>query len=233
MKTREYVDFAAAKCQGKLRFHDNPYKAGKSFQPLFFCHHRDTLAPDLRTIMRFAVFLFLLVILPGTLSRAQDKSPAPLPPLPDATTSAPASNATIRGNYGDWQMRCEKFPNTPNEQCALFQTVAAQDRPNVGLMVIALRITEQKTEVLRVVAPLGVFLPSGLGLKIDDQNVGVTAFARCVPNGCMAEAKLDEALLNKLKTGKNATFVIFQTPEEGIGIPVSLQGFGEGYAKLQ
>ena len=29
-----------------------------------------------------------------------------------------------------------------------------------------------------------------------------------------------------------ATFIIFQTPEEGIGIPMSLKGFGEGFDKL-
>ncbi|MES2906693.1 MAG: invasion associated locus B family protein, partial [Pseudomonadota bacterium] len=62
--------------------------------------------------------------------------------------------------------------------------------------------------------------------------VGATDFVRCVPNGCIAEARLNDDLLNKLKKGKNATFVIFQTPEEGIGIPVSLNGFGEGYDKL-
>ena len=29
-----------------------------------------------------------------------------------------------------------------------------------------------------------------------------------------------------------AMFIIFQTPEEGIGFPMSLAGFGEGYDKL-
>jgi invasion protein IalB len=38
--------------------------------------------------------------------------------------------------------------------------------------------------------------------------------------------------MNKLRTGQSATFIIFQTPEEGIGIPVSLKGFGDGFDKL-
>ena len=38
--------------------------------------------------------------------------------------------------------------------------------------------------------------------------------------------------LAKLRTGTTATFIIFQTPEEGIGFPMSLAGFGEGYDKL-
>ena len=30
---------------------------------------------------------------------------------------------------------------------------------------------------------------------------------------------MDDTLIGQLRTGKSATFIIFQTPEEGIGIP--------------
>ena len=72
---------------------------------------------------------------------------------------------------------------------------------------------------MRVVAPLGVLLPSGLGLKIDNEDVGRAGFVRCLPNGCVAEVVMDDNLINKLRTGKTSTFIIFQTPEEGIGFP--------------
>ena len=39
-------------------------------------------------------------------------------------------------------------------------------------------------------------------------------------------------LVKQLRSGQTATFIIFQTPEEGIGIPMGLKGFGEGYDKL-
>ena len=55
---------------------------------------------------------------------------------------------------------------------------------------------------------------------------------RCLPNGCVAEVILEDKLLQQLNTGTTATFIIFQTPEEGIGIPISLNGFGEGYQAL-
>ena len=35
-----------------------------------------------------------------------------------------------------------------------------------------------------------------------------------------------------LKSAKTATFIIFETPEEGIGFPLSLKGLGDGYDKL-
>ena len=41
-----------------------------------------------------------------------------------------------------------------------------------------------------------------------------------------------DAAISKLRTGQSATFIIFQTPEEGIGFPISLKGLGEGFDKL-
>ena len=53
-----------------------------------------------------------------------------------------------------------------------------------------------------------------------------------MPSGCVAEVVLDDKLLGQLKTAKTATFIIFETPEEGVGFPLSLGGFSEGYDKL-
>ena len=93
----------------------------------------------------------------------------------------------------------------------------AEDRSNAGLTIILLKTADQKSRLLRVLAPLGVLLPSGLGLKLDDVEVGRVGFLRCLPNGCVADVVLDDKLLNQLRTAKTATFIIFQTPEEGIG----------------
>ena len=39
-------------------------------------------------------------------------------------------------------------------------------------------------------------------------------------------------LIKTLSEGTNAIFVVFRTPEEGVGIPVSLRGFSDGFAQL-
>jgi invasion protein IalB len=143
------------------------------------------------------------------------------------------AQGAVRSVHGDWQIRCETPPGAQNEQCALFQSVVAEDRANVGITVLVLKTADQKSRLMRVQAPLGVLLPAGLGLKVDNQDVGRAGFVRCLPRGCYAEVVMDDALVNKLRTGQTATFFIFQTPEEGIGFPVGLKGFGEGYDKLQ
>lgn len=149
--------------------------------------------------------------------------------------SAPAAvlaQGAVKSTHGDWQMRCDTPAGAQGEQCAIVQSVTADDRPNVGLTVIVLKTADKKSRLLRVLAPLGVLLPSGLGLRIDQAEVGRAGFVRCLPNGCVAEVVLEDQLINQLKTGKQATFIIFQTPEEGIGVPVSLNGFGPGFDAL-
>ena len=129
-------------------------------------------------------------------------------------------------------MRCETPAGASREQCAIIQSVAAEDKPNVNLVVIVLRTADGKSRLLRVIAPLGVLLPAGLGLKIDNIDVGRAGFVRCLPSGCVAEVVMEDKLIEQMSAGQSATFIIFNTPEEGIGIPLALSGFKDGYAKL-
>ena len=146
---------------------------------------------------------------------------------------APAmAQGTVKAEYGDWQMSCDTPPGASFEQCAIIQNVLAEDQPNVGLSVIVLRTADREARLLRVLAPLGVLLPNGLGLNVDGTDMGRVAFVRCLPNGCIAEVELDEEIIKVLSEGTNAIFVVFKTPEEGVGIPVSLSGFAEGFAAL-
>src|SRR5690606_6938028 len=94
--------------------------------------------------------------------------------------AAPAqAQGVVRAPHDDWQIRCDTPPGAKSEQCALVQTVTAQDRPNVGLSIIVLKLADNKNRLLRILAPLGVLLPAGLGLRIDDAEIGRAGFVRC------------------------------------------------------
>lgn len=138
----------------------------------------------------------------------------------------------VKSSHGAWSIVCDTPAGAPSEQCALMQNVIADDRPEVGLSVVVLKTADQQARILRVLAPLGVLLPSGLGLNVDGKDIGRAYFVRCFSDGCYAEVILDETLLTTLRAGTTATFIVFQTPEEGIGIPVDLSGFTDGYASL-
>lgn len=195
-----------------------------------------------RTLTRYfatAAFCLGSILAAGSLSaHAQEPSPSAQEQAPSAQESQrPASQAgsqggTLKSKHDAWSVLCDQPAGAQNEQCALIQNVVAADRPEIGLSVVVLKTADNKARILRVLAPLGVLLPNGLGLNVDGKDIGRAYFVRCFEDGCYAEVILDDQLMQTLKAGKSATFIVFQTPEEGIGIPVDLTGFSNGYDAL-
>jgi invasion protein IalB len=182
------------------------------------------ILPKARPIARLG---FALVLALGLASQVEAQG---------ASTDAPAATgpgSVVRETHGAWQVSCRTPPGAKEEKCALVQSVTAEDRPNVGLTVVFYKAIGEDKKLLRVVVPLGVLLPTGLGLKIDNQDVGNAPFLKCGKRGCVAEVVLQDEVINKMKAGGTAMFIIFDTPEAGIGIPVSLQGFGDALAGLK
>ncbi len=153
----------------------------------------------------------------------------------------------LKASYGDWQHRCDRVAQSGAEQCILIQNVLDQADLNLAVVILRVEDTAATAEarkkdanakavrrpVLRVIAPLGVLLPRGLGLKVDEREVGSTDFVRCLESGCVAEVDMDQSLIDLFSKGKVALFAVFLTPQEGRGLPVTLNGFAEGFSKLQ
>jgi invasion protein IalB len=142
------------------------------------------------------------------------------------------AQGSVRSKHGDWETRCETPPGASYEQCAVVLSVVDQDRPNLTLVVIVLNTADRKARLMRVIVPLGILLPAGVSLRIDDSDAGRLNFLQCLANGCVAQLALDDALIGKLKAGKTMTLGLFQTPEQGVGVPASLVGFKEAYEQL-
>jgi invasion protein IalB len=149
-----------------------------------------------------------------------------------AAITAAGAQGVVKAKHGAWETRCETPAGSTGDQCAVVQSVVDDDRPNITLVVIALKTADRKSRLLRVIAPLGVLIPTGLGLRVDNDDLGRMNFVRCLPNGCVAEVFLDDKLLAKLEGGQKATFVLFETPEEGVGVPTPLDGFKEAFEAL-
>ena len=176
----------------------------------------DNLSRGQSVLHRMA--LTALILLAGMLPQAglaQEAKPTP----------------AVRAQHGDWQIVCKKPAGARSEVCAAVQDVTSESNPNVGLSVHFQRGVDG-TRSLRVFAPLGILLPPGLGLQIDQAKVGHAPFVRCHVIGCFAQVTLDEGLIKKFMAGETAWFIVFQTREAGIGIPVSLKGLAAAMESL-
>ncbi len=166
---------------------------------------------------------------------------------------AASAQGIVRGNFSDWELRCEQQQGR-DEQCILYQNVADEKDSNINVVVVVLRVQDPpqadgkpgaRKPVLRVIAPLGVLLPRGLGLRIESatekdaqgkptvKDIGSTGFVKCVPSGCVAEVEIDDRLHQELKNGSTATFIIFDKPNEGRGLPLALVGYEKGLEALK
>ena len=47
-------------------------------------------------------------------------------------TQAASAQGAVRSVHGDWQIRCDTPPGAQGEQCALIQSVVAEDRSNLA-----------------------------------------------------------------------------------------------------
>ena len=199
----------------RVRLVPSDLPSGKVLSLVISALRAPCVAPALRGAWRLAV-LWLVALL-GAAVPAIGQAP---------------EGGTVKAQHGDWQVVCKPPPpGAKNEICALVQSVTAEDRNNIGLTVYFQKFSDGR-RVLRVFAPLGVLLPPGLGLKIDDKDVGHAPFVRCHSFACYAQVVAEPPLIEQLKNGKTAVFIIFQSEEAGIGIPISLAGFSQALASL-
>ena len=169
------------------------------------------------------------VKLPG--QQAQAGQPAAPPP--------PQTLAT----FGAWKIQCEEQqqPKAADgsqppaaKQCGMVQGATSEKNPQaqMTLVVVKTKQGDKTVTMMRVIAPIGVYLPTGVALEIDGNAVGRVPFTRCMPQLCMAFAEASPETLLKLKKGKEANFIIYEAPGIGLPMKLKLDGFDKGLASL-
>lgn len=147
--------------------------------------------------------------------------------------------AEVVGTHGDWKVTCEKKAvkqpdGTTKKPCALIQSTTSTERKNVALTLVLIKSQKdgKPNTMMRVIAPIGVFLPTGVALEIDGAAVGRVPFTRCLPQVCIAFAEASQPTLDKMKKGGKANFIIYEAPGLGMSLELSLKGFTAGLKNL-
>jgi invasion protein IalB len=193
----------------------------------------------------------LLAAGPAFAQQKQDQAPQqnkfgprnPQAPQPgQAGPRAPQGPAPeVVSTHGDWKIQCEAANKanaegqTQNEkQCAMVQTSRSEKNAKLGLTTVFVRSKQNGKEVtmMRILAPIGVYLPTGIALEIDGGAIGRIPFMRCLPQICEAFGEAGTQTLDKFRKGSAANFIIYEAPGIGMPIKVSLNGFAAAYTAL-
>lgn len=157
------------------------------------------------------------------------------------TYAATADTAPAKGDgphqqvvktFGDWSKICVDQP----EGKPVCQVVQSANQNKSGRLVFQTAIgyvSDNDHPIMYLTAPLGIFLPKGVSIFVDD-NPGLTATVqRCDGNGCLALLALKPDLVKQLETGKEAKLVFAATAKQNVSLPLSLDGFKAAFDSLE
>src|SRR4051812_1103636 len=181
--------------------------------------------------------IFLAMLLAGT-GHAQTAPKAKGPAgaaQPAATATPPAAPAGEQGSAPPpgWAARCSSVSREAPPECAVEQT-AVLSKTGQLIVLVNIRVpSDTRTPIALVQLPLGLNLPAGAKLQIDDGKAVDLQVQTCEARGCYASTPVAADLLAALKSGKQLK-VSFQTmSKETIAIPMPLGDFAAAYDKIK
>jgi invasion protein IalB len=139
--------------------------------------------------------------------------------------SAPAMAQSPHGNiHGAWGVRCNTATGAP-AACQIYQNIVVTESRK-PILHFAIGFTEDaKTAVGIFVVPLGIYLPPGVTLQVDDGQIYELPIDMCAEKGCRVRFSFDDNLLNIFRRGETAKITFAGGDRKPIVIPVSLKGF--------
>lgn len=160
------------------------------------------------------------------------------PALAQAAEGTPAEpNAGPRHGqaFQDWTLRCRAPEGPTPEVCEMHQRIVNRDGDLVVLAVVG-RLPNIETPGLLLLLPLGISLPPGAYLKIDQGEEQRVPVERCEQQGCQIELLLEDELLARLKAGTQARVIFHVYDGSGqrprVDVPISLLGFSAALAQV-
>ena len=148
--------------------------------------------------------------------------------LPTAGFAAPKTGQ----KYGDWTIGCNKPKGADKEICSIEQNVLNKEGKTV--VAIAIGYPPKQPEPIAIIRmPLGILLPAGMGIKLENGEISRAPIQRCTKEGCIAAIKLNKDLLSNLKKGDKAQVLFAITKDRTLAATLSLKGFTAGLSSLQ
>jgi len=165
----------------------------------------------------------------------------PQAPIAGQPGQAQAPAGEIIAREGKWIVQCDKpAPGADGKAktartCGMLQTVIHKTNKRLGLTLIFAKVKQgkQTATMMRILAPVGVYLPTGIALEVDGAAAGRVPFSRCDPRFCIAFAQVRKETLAKMRKGKKGKFLIYEGPGIGIPLDLDLTGFSAGMKALE
>lgn len=140
-----------------------------------------------------------------------------------AVSSASAQQQNAPQVPQGWFKVCSKQED--NDICNV-QFIRAANTGQLLTAVNLIQITGKVNRaIFQIAVPTGRVIPAGIGMQIDGGTAQKINYAICLPDRCIAEAPLTDALVASLKKGGELTLTSINFQNQPNPIQVSLSGF--------
>ncbi len=160
--------------------------------------------------------------------KAAPSAPAATPATPQVDP-APATPAASAG----WAARCTSMSRSAPLECAMEQTAVLSKTGQLIVLVNIRMPADTRAPVALVQLPLGLNLPGGAKLQVDDGNATDLQIQTCENRGCYAGSPIAPDLLAALRSGKQLKVSFQNLSKETITIPIPLADFAAAYDKIK
>jgi invasion protein IalB len=154
-----------------------------------------------------------------------------------AQTTAPPADAAPAAAPGapqpGWAVRCSSASREAPLECAMEQT-AVLTKTGQLIVLVNIRVpSDTRVPVAMVQLPLGLNLPGGAKLQVDDGKTADLQIQTCENRGCYAGTAIAPDVLAALKSGKELKLSFQNLAKETITIPMPLTDFATAYDKIK
>ena len=148
-------------------------------------------------------------------------------------TAAASEGAAASAPPPGWIARCSSASRGSSLECAIEQS-AVLTKTGQLIVLINIRVpAETRTPIALVQLPLGLNLPAGARLQVDDGKAAELQIQTCEARGCYANIPVSPEVLAALKSGKQLKVSFQNLAKETITIPMPLGDFAAAYEKIK
>jgi invasion protein IalB len=159
--------------------------------------------------------------------------PASKPQTPAASESQPPSANHAPPSAGGWVAKCVSESRQSPIECSMEQTVVLTNTGQLVASVLVRVPTDTHQPVMMIQVPVGLFLPAGLNLQIDEGKPQPVPLQTCDVKGCYAGMQISPELIASLKTGKRLTMTFQNLAKNNVVVPMALDNFADTFQKIQ
>jgi invasion protein IalB len=163
--------------------------------------------------------------------KAQAAAPSEPQPSP-SPNSTPSPNASPPAG-GGWVSKCVSESRQSPVDCSIEQTVVLTNTGQLVASVLVRVPTDTRQPVMMIQVPVGLYLPAGLSLQIDDGKAQPVPLQTCDLKGCYAGMQVSPELIAALKAGKRLTMTFQNMAKTNVAVPLALDNFADAYQKIQ